>query len=221
MNPLLRHFEENRSERIHKWMHYFDIYTKHFAKFIGHSPIVIEIGVGGGGSLKMWREYFGEGARIYGLDINEKALAYAQDSIEVVIGDQANVGDLLRLLDVSGPPHIIIDDGGHHAHQQNIAFEVLFPELVDGGVYLIEDTHTSYWEEFGGGYLRNGTIVERAKDLIDDLHGWHQRKDGKGLSMHSQTIRCLSCYDSVLVIDKERISRPFARATGNLHGKQG
>ena len=80
-----------------------------------------------------------------GFDIAAGTAAFEEPSIEIVIGDQACVADLLRLVGVSGPPHVIIDDGGHFAHQHQISFEVLFPILRDGGVYLVEDTHTCYW----------------------------------------------------------------------------
>ena len=67
---LHRYFLNNSHKRLHKWIHYFDIYETHFARFRGKAPVMVEIGVMGGGSLKMWKEYFGEGSRIVGVDIN-------------------------------------------------------------------------------------------------------------------------------------------------------
>jgi hypothetical protein len=52
---LHRYFLNNGYLRLHKWMHYFDIYEHHFARFRGKSPTVLEIGVKGGGSLAMWK----------------------------------------------------------------------------------------------------------------------------------------------------------------------
>ena len=53
----------------------------------------------------------------------------------------------------------------------------LFPRLNEGGLYLIEDLHTSYWRDFGGGYRRPSTGVELIKQLIDDMHHWYHDKD--------------------------------------------
>ena len=50
---LHRYFLNNSHKRLHKWIHYFDIYETHFARFRGKAPVMVEIGVMGGGSLKM------------------------------------------------------------------------------------------------------------------------------------------------------------------------
>src|SRR6185436_388571 len=56
--------------RANKWQHYFEIYDRHFARFRGREITVLEVGVAGGGSLEIWRSYFGPKARIVGMDIN-------------------------------------------------------------------------------------------------------------------------------------------------------
>ncbi len=65
-NPLAEYFFNNPGRLIHKWHHYFDIYHRHFARFRGRSPVVVEIGVFHGGSLQMWHHYFGPGTRVVG-----------------------------------------------------------------------------------------------------------------------------------------------------------
>ena len=72
LNPLERYFEAHKGRRIHKWMHYFDIYDRHFSKFRGRPVVVLEFGVQYGGSAQMWREYFGPDAKIYGVDIDPR-----------------------------------------------------------------------------------------------------------------------------------------------------
>jgi len=67
---LHRYFLENSSKLMHKWIHYFDIYERHFSRFRNAAPVILEIGVFGGGSLAMWKEYFGPSAQVLGLDIN-------------------------------------------------------------------------------------------------------------------------------------------------------
>lgn len=60
---LHKYFLNNSHKRLHKWIHYFDIYERHLARFRGTSPTMIEIGVMGG-SLAMWKEYLGPESRI-------------------------------------------------------------------------------------------------------------------------------------------------------------
>ena len=65
MNDLYSFFLQRRNTRpMHKWHHYFEVYERHFGRFAHANPAVLEIGVGGGGTLEMWREYFGKGARM-------------------------------------------------------------------------------------------------------------------------------------------------------------
>jgi hypothetical protein len=129
---------------IWKWRHYFDIYHRHFNKFRNRDRLVIlEIGIYSGGSLEMWRDYFGESANIYGVDIETSCRTYEGPGIHVLIGDQADRAFWQRLIaDGTLPsPDIIIDDGGHTPEQQRITLEELLPHLRPGGVYLCEDIH--------------------------------------------------------------------------------
>ncbi|MBK6542804.1 MAG: hypothetical protein IPG10_16290 [Flavobacteriales bacterium] len=73
MNDLERYFHSNQGRLIHKWMHFFDVYDRHFARYRGKEVVILEIGVFQGGSLQMWKNYFGDKARIYGIDINPGA----------------------------------------------------------------------------------------------------------------------------------------------------
>jgi predicted O-methyltransferase YrrM len=139
----LRSFFEARTEGrgIWKWQHYFDIYNRYFAKFRGRSPHVLEIGVYSGGSLDMWRDYFGAGAHIYGVDIEPACRAYETADTRVFIGDQAN-RSFWRGLGTEGLAlDVVIDDGGHKPQQQIASFEELLPLIRPGGVYLCEDVH--------------------------------------------------------------------------------
>lgn len=141
-NPLQAFFDANlEGPGIWKWQHYFSIYHRHFERFRGREVHVVEIGVFSGGSLRMWREYFGPGCRVYGIDIEESCNAYAGDNIQVHIGDQADRKFWGRFRDQVPRVDIVIDDGGHLPHQQIVTFEELFPHMAAGGVYLCEDIH--------------------------------------------------------------------------------
>ena len=214
-NPLREYFLANEGRLIHKWMHYFDVYHRHFQQFRGRPVTVLEFGVFHGGSLQMWKHYFGPDARIVGVDINPACKALEEEQIEVVIGDQEDRAFLAGLRDGLGTVDIVIDDGGHTMAQQIATFEELFPAVRSEGVYLVEDLHTSYWDEYGGGYRSPGSFIEYAKDLVDELHGWHVRDQPHLLTDHTRQIGGMHVYDSVIVFDKADVPPPDVRKTGH------
>ena len=90
-NPLKEFFDSHETGRgIWRWNHYFDIYERHFNKFRNKEIVVLEIGVAHGGSLQMWKEYFGDKAKIYGIDINPKCKEFEEENIEIFIGSQSD-----------------------------------------------------------------------------------------------------------------------------------
>jgi len=102
--------------------------------------------------------------------------------------------------------------------QQLATFEELFDHVADDGIYVCEDTHTSYWSTFGGGFRQPGTFIERSKELIDDLHGWHDREDSQGLEVNKYTrqIESLHFYDSMVIMEKGQRSEPGIEHTGKI-----
>ena len=141
-NRLWDYFQAHRTgPGIYKWTQYFEIYERHFAKFVGRSPHVVEVGVYSGGSLDMWHHYFGEGCRVTGIDIEEACRSYETEKTRIFIGDQANRDFWRRFRDETPPVDILIDDGGHSPEQQRITLEEMLPHLNPGGVFLCEDVH--------------------------------------------------------------------------------
>jgi len=139
-NPLQAYFEAHQQGRgIWKWLHYFDIYHRHFAGFRDREVHVLEIGIYSGGSLRMWREYFGPKARIYGVDIEPGCKAFEDDSTKVFIGDQEDRDFWKRFKEQVPRLDIVIDDGGHISKQQVVTLEELLPHVRPGGIYLCED----------------------------------------------------------------------------------
>jgi hypothetical protein len=214
-NDLVRYFRGNEGRLIHKWVHYFDIYDRHLARFRGKEVVVLEFGVSHGGSLEMWRDYFGPMARIYGVDIDPRCKAVEGDRISVLIGDQGDRGFLRSLHDQVGTIDVVIDDGGHTMSQQIATFEVMYPGIATDGVFLVEDLHTSYWEEFGGAYLRPGTFIEYAKGLLDQLNAWHSRDSALVVDGFTRTTRSVHWYDSVIVFEKGTVEQPRSDFTGS------
>lgn len=134
---------------------------------------VLEIGVYNGGSLRMWRDFL-PNARLFGIDIDSRCLAFEQEIVDTTIRlvDQGNASQLTEFVEETGGQFdLIVDDGGHTMTQQTTSFEVLFPHVVTGGVYVIEDIGTAYWEEFGGRDIGvDGTSVALVKRLIDSIN---------------------------------------------------
>ena len=214
-NPLERYFYDNRGRLIHKWLHYFAIYDRHFSRYRGRPVTILEFGVSHGGSLQMWKKYFGRKARIIGVDINPDCAAFAERRIEIVIGDQENRKFLRELRDRVGPVDVLIEDGGHTMRQQINTFEVFWPAIRNGGVYLVEDLHTSYWPRYGGGHKRPGTFIEYAKNLIDQQHAWHSREpESLAVDKYTRSIKGMHVYDSIIVFDKGKVREPKNQRTG-------
>jgi hypothetical protein len=213
-DPLFGFFSTKRTGRIlDKWIHYFPIYSEHFAAYRGRPVRVLEIGVYRGGSLDMWRWYFGPQATLVGVDIDERAREVSAPDHVVEIGDQTDPEFLRSLSEKYGPFDIIIDDGGHEMRQQIVTAETMFPLLADGGVLLTEDCHTSYWEAYQGGRGREGTFIEWCKSKVDDVNGYHQPQPID--RVWTDTVASLSFYDSVVVLKKQRRFAPFAEQVGH------
>lgn len=214
-NDLEQYFEANPGRMIHKWMHYFEAYHKHFTRYRGNHVKVLEIGVSHGGSLQMWKNYFGDKAEIIGVDINERCKALEEDQITIYIGDQQDRNFLRYLKELIGQVDIVIDDGGHFMDQQITAFEELYPIVASNGIYLVEDLHTSYWPNYGGGYKKKGSFIEYTKKLIDQLNAWHS-KDPSALCVDdfTKSTKSMHFYDSMIVFEKGTIPPPSHRMTG-------
>lgn len=214
MNDLEAYFVNNSGRQIFKWHHYFDIYDRHFKRFRGKEIVVVEIGVFQGGSLQMWKNYFGSAAKIYGIDINPRVEELREKNIDIVIGSQSDKNFLRKLKNELPPIDILIDDGGHKMKQQIFTFQELFSKIKPNGVYVCEDLATSYHLGYGGGYKRRGTFIEFSKNLIDKLNAFHSDQKSFQVDQLTISIDSLHYYDNVLVIEKRLREKPIATKTG-------
>ena len=216
MNDLEKFARITQSKRVlRKMAHYFEIYDRHFSRYRNHEVVILEIGVSYGGSLQMWKDYFGEKAKIYGIDIEPKCKAFEEENIQIFIGSQSDKKFLNEIKRKIPPIDILIDDGGHTMRQQIISFEMLFDHIKEDGVYLCEDLHTSYWVNYGGGYKRRGTYIEYSKRFIDFLNAWHSRQPlSLKVNDFTRSVNSLHYYDSVLVIEKQKREHPFTETFG-------
>lgn len=214
-NDLEKYFLANKGNLIHKWKHYFEIYDRHFSRYRQTDVHILEFGVFHGGSLKMWQEYFGPKAMIYGVDINPHCKQLEQDNIKIFIGDQEDRNFLKSVAQAIPRIDILLDDGGHTMGQQIATFEELFGHIAPDGIYLCEDLHTSYWEKYGGGYGKKGTFIEYSKNFVDYINAWHSKQPEKlAVSDFTRSVHSLHYYDSMLVIEKRLLETPVDMQTG-------
>lgn len=146
---------------------YFESYDHFFSKYRGKNITFVEIGILSGGSLFMWREFFGDQARIIGVDFNENALKWKNFGFEIFIGDQSNKDFWEEFKKDIGNIDIVLDDGGHTYQQQIMTIECLLETINDGGIILVEDTHTSYLDGFGPSKF---SFINYVKNLIDKIN---------------------------------------------------
>jgi hypothetical protein len=190
MNPLWEYFQHHKEgPGIWKWEHYFDIYHRHFAQFVGQQVHVLEIGIYSGGSLEMWRSYFGEKSHVYGVDIEGACKAYENEHVSVFIGDQADRTFWHTFRQSVAGIDILIDDGGHTPEQQQTTLEEMLPYLRPGGVYLCEDVHG-----------RTHRFAAFASSLVAELNCWNHEASRFQASIHS-----IHFYPYLVIIEKHRV----------------
>lgn len=196
INSILDDFAiVHKSDKSSRFHNYAVKYDKILSPFREAFSSILEIGVAQGQSIRMWTDYFTK-ATIHGADISkasENCVDYS-DRIRFHLLDQRNEAQLKNLEQFS-PFDLIIDDGNHFWMEQILTFKTLFPYLRKGGIYIVEDTTTSYWREY-----KNNPVspIEYFKSLVDEVHlkgargsvpanppeefgdwdrGWHRRED--------------------------------------------
>jgi cephalosporin hydroxylase len=216
MSQFQNFFENNTRNCIHKWIHYFDIYDFWFKKYKNQPIVILEIGVYQGGSLNMWRDYFGIDAQIFAIDINPLCKQFETEKTKIFIGSQED-REFLKYIKTQVPKFdILIDDGGHTMQQQIVSFEELYDHIKDDGLYLCEDLHTSYWEKYGGGHKNPNSFIEYSKNFIDSINAWHSRDKKLTVNNFTKSTYALHYYDSVLVIEKKLMSPPIVEMNGEI-----
>lgn len=214
MNDIEKYFTNNTGRIIYKWKHYFDVYDRHFSSFRNKDVIILEIGVANGGSLQLWKNYFGDKAKIYGVDINPVCKNFEEENIQIFIGSQSDRKFLKELKEKIPPIDILIDDGGHKMAQQIITFEELYGHIKENGIYLCEDLLTSYLIKYGGGIRRKGTFIEYTKRFIDKINAWHSDQLYFKVDDFTRSARSLHFYDSIIVVEKATVEKPYTLISG-------
>ncbi|SKA42105.1 Methyltransferase domain-containing protein, partial [Enhydrobacter aerosaccus] len=221
-------FLDHKGKVSDKWEQYLYIYEVELRRLVAQAkPLeLLEIGVQNGGSLEVWREFLPPGSTITGIDtdLHCRQLSFG-NKIEVHIGNAANAAELEHLL---GDKRfdVIVDDGSHQQSDILATFGALFPRLANGGKYIVEDLHSSYWRSHQGGYRKAGTAIEYFKAIIDALNYDHFEQDAQLTEQRLVELRELNLnvariafYDSVAVIEKyaRKKKRPFRRFITGRH----
>jgi hypothetical protein len=168
-----------------KWQLYLREYDRLLSGFRKNDIRLLEIGVQNGGSLEIWARYFSNAKVIVGCDIDPGCaqLTFEDERITVLVGD-ANSDEMQgRILEISAEFDVLIDDGSHTSSDVVKSFARYFPHLAEAGIYIIEDLHCSYWQEFEGGLfdpLSSMTFFKRIADIVNFEH-WGISKAGPDL----------------------------------------
>ena len=168
MNKSLYNIFKKQKYSSIKHRNYFPIYESLFNKFIDKKITFVEICTLNGGSLFMWRNYFGKNARIIGIDFNPSAKKWTNYGFEIYIGDQNSSNFWKKTLKKIKKIDVLLDDGAHTNKAQIMTTVSCLPYISDGGLLLIEDVHASYQKEFGN--PSKYSFINYSKFLIDDIN---------------------------------------------------
>jgi hypothetical protein len=120
---------------------YYDhFYEDHF-KSLTKLPInILEIGIRGGGSIKIWKEYFHPDSNVYGGEIENFAPIENTSCYKIDMYSQ----DALNLFEDSYFD-IVIDDGPHTYESFESVITKYHSKIKSGGILIVEDIINPSW----------------------------------------------------------------------------
>ena len=198
LNSRLFKIYKNLKHESLKCNTYFQVYEELFSKYIGKEIIFVEIGVLHGGSLFMWKEYFGNKARIIGIDLHPKAKELEKYGFDIFIGSQSDINFWKDFYAKVGKIDILLDDGGHENNQQIITLNESIPNIKDGGIILTEDTHTSYFKKFGN--PSKYSFINYTKYLVDVVNSRFPSNEMKRNNEFRKRIFSVIFYESMVAL---------------------
>jgi Methyltransferase domain len=205
-NDLRSYVEGHHEGRgVYKGRHYFDIYVQHLSRFVGREVTVVEVGVYSGGSLEMWKRYFGDHATIHGVDIQEACRVYEGGGVHIHIGDQGDRAFWTRFKEDVPFIDVLIDDGGHHPDEMRVTFEELFPIMRPGGVYICEDIVSNAFLAYLGGFAEH-LMTYTNTPLVEPgvASGFFSAQAGAASAADSlqQAVRSIHLYPFLAVVER-------------------
>lgn len=206
--PLYKMLEKNKFQlETDKRLQYLETYERYFSRYRGTDVVFMEIGVYQGGSLKLWKEYFGKDCTIIGVDINAECEKYKEEQIEIEIGLQESTLFWNYIKKKYPKVDVVLDDGGHTMKQQITTFTELFPHLSEKGVYMCEDVFTSYWPAWGGAWGNTSTFVEFSKNLIDHMNTRFAPAEPFWNAGLTKGIKSVCFHEGIIVMEKDITSK--------------
>jgi hypothetical protein len=174
MKTLEKLYATHNGKLSDKWPIYLKEYDEKFQPYQDKKLRILEIGIQNGGSLEIYADYFPNAQIILGCDINEncKNLTYSEQNIQVIVGD-ATQNSTFEQIQPHGKFDIIIEDGSHTSPDIVKTFCKYFNELNEGGLFVIEDLHCSYWNGFTGGIFHPLSSISFFKRLVDIINFEH------------------------------------------------
>ena len=197
---LLEFFYQSKYRSI-KWKKYFQIYENLFSKYRNKNITFVEIGILDGGSLEIWKKYFGDNARIIGIDKNSECQKFKSSSYEIFIGSQSDPLFWRNFYNQVGNVDIILDDGGHTNDQQIITLLESINFINDGGLHVVEDVHASYQKHYGNPY--KFSFINFSKKTIDDIN-YKFSNIGKFKNSLNNFIHSVEFFESIVAFKIDR-----------------
>ncbi|WP_158701057.1 glycosyltransferase [Phytohalomonas tamaricis] len=224
MKTLWQLYEFHEGKVSDKWSLYLNEYDRLLSPYRQEDINLLEIGVQNGGSLEIWASYFSKANHLVGCDINPvcSKLEYKDPRVTVFIGDAGTVTTLEKITKLCSRFDVIIDDGSHTSSSIISSFMHYFNILNDDGVYIVEDLHCSYWQDYEGGLYAPCSSVSFFKQLIDIVNCDHWGVESRqsdiitsfekiyGISFDNfplKNIHSIEFIDSLCVIKKRKAEK--------------
>lgn len=182
---LLEVFTRHQGKVSDKWQLYLREYDRLFNPYRAQAIRLLEIGIQNGGSLDIWADYFAPGSTLIGCDINPDcaSLVYDNPHISFILGDANHPAVVQQVLQRAPVFDLIIDDGSHTSADIVKTFTLYFQHLAEGGMFVAEDLHCSYWAQYQGGLYdpySSLSFFKRLSDVISHQH-WGIERERKAI----------------------------------------
>ncbi len=227
-------YAQERGQKVStKWDSYLEVYEDAFRPFKQQAVDLLEIGVQNGGSLEIWSRYFPRARTLTGCDINPRCggLQYADPRVQVIVGNANEQATFQKIAQRSPAFDIIVDDGSHRTNDVISSFLTYFPLLKPGGIFIAEDMHCAYWEEYGGGVLNDRSCAAFFRRLMDTVNSDHFREADNGslfqawlpraqtnAFLAANPILSVTAHDSMYLVRKASPARPRGLGTEIIVG---
>jgi len=156
-------YDSNHSFANKSYLNVYDLYLSDFRK---KEVKFLELGVKDGQSHKMWSEYFSDNSTIYGVDIDPRCWVHSINNIKIFIGSQ-NSEEIKNLIieDSGGFLDVVLDDASHVNTLTISSFNLFWPYVKRGGLYIIEDLGCSYLEDDTQEHINKWPGMRYNKDI--------------------------------------------------------